>query len=74
MRLPDSMDDKALALQLRQSGLVVRPLSGYCLAREDLKGLVIGYGYAPLAEIAQFGPLLAETVAAALKDFSPALN
>lgn len=74
MRLPDSMDDTALALQLRQSGLVVRPLSGYCLTRQDLKGLVIGYGYAPLAEIAQFGPLLAETVAASLKDFSPALN
>lgn len=67
MRLPDSMDDKALALQLRQSGLVVRPLSGYCLDRKDLKGLVIGYGYAPLAEIAQFGPLLADAVAAALK-------
>jgi GntR family transcriptional regulator / MocR family aminotransferase len=74
MRLPDGMDDKALALQLRQSGLVVRPLSGYCLARKDLKGLVIGYGYAPLAEIAQFGPLLADAVAGALKDFSPAMK
>ncbi len=74
MRLPDSMDDKALALQLRQSGLVVRPLSTYCIERRDLKGLVIGYGYAPLAEIAHFGPLLADAVAAVLKDFRSATH
>jgi GntR family transcriptional regulator/MocR family aminotransferase len=47
-------------------------LSGYCLDRKDLKGLVIGYGYAPLAEIAHYGPMLADAVAMALKDFKPA--
>jgi len=66
MRLPDHLDDKALALQLRQSGLLVRPLSAYCISRRDLKGLVIGYGYAPLAEIARFGPVMAEVLTKAL--------
>ena len=66
MRLPDHLDDKALALQLRQSGLLVRPLSAYCISRTDLKGLVIGYGYAPLAEIARFGPIMAAVLTRAL--------
>ncbi|BCO27155.1 HTH-type transcriptional regulatory protein GabR [Rhodoferax lithotrophicus] len=67
MRLPDHFDDKALALQLRQTGLVVRPLSAYCLSRQDLRGLVIGYGYAPLAEIEHFGPRLAQALAKSLQ-------
>ncbi|TXT40670.1 MAG: GntR family transcriptional regulator / MocR family aminotransferase [Comamonadaceae bacterium] len=67
MRLSDHIDDKALALQLRQTGLMVRPLSSYCLSRRDLRGLVIGYGYAPLAEIEHFGPRLAEALAQALQ-------
>jgi GntR family transcriptional regulator/MocR family aminotransferase len=66
LRLPDTLDDKALALQLRQIGLITRPLSGYSVGRKDLKGLVIGYGYAPLAQIEQFGPVMASTIAAAL--------
>jgi GntR family transcriptional regulator/MocR family aminotransferase len=37
--------------------------------RKDLRGLVIGYGYAPLAEIERFGPVLAKSLAHALKDF-----
>ena len=45
----------------------MRPLSAYCLARQDLKGLVIGYGYAPLSGIARGGPLLAAAVQQALK-------
>jgi GntR family transcriptional regulator/MocR family aminotransferase len=44
-------------------------LSAYCVSRHDLKGLVIGYGYAPLTEIAHFGPLMANTLAAALDRF-----
>jgi GntR family transcriptional regulator/MocR family aminotransferase len=66
LRLPDALNDKALAQQLRQLGLITRPLSGYSVGRKDLKGLVIGYGYAPLAQIEQFGPILAKTIAAAL--------
>ncbi|MDO8252816.1 MAG: PLP-dependent aminotransferase family protein [Rhodoferax sp.] len=66
LRLPDVVDDKALADRINQLGLTVRPLSAYCLKRKDAKGLVIGYGYAPLAEIERCGPLLARAVTEAL--------
>ena len=62
LRIPGSADDKALAEHLRSVGLLVRPLSSYCVDRRDLKGLVIGYGYAPLNAIAQFGPIMAKVV------------
>lgn len=62
LRLPKSADDQALTQQIRKLGLMVRPLSAYCLQRLDARGLVIGYGYAPLAEIERFGPLLAQTL------------
>jgi GntR family transcriptional regulator/MocR family aminotransferase len=66
LRLPDAVDDQALADRIRQLGLTVRPLSAYCLKRKDAKGLVIGYGYAPLTEIKRCGPLLARAVMEAL--------
>lgn len=62
LRLPVEVDDAALAQRIAQQGLTVRPLSAYCLARHDLKGLVIGYGYAPLVDIERRGPLLAREV------------
>ena len=62
LRLPNRVNDQALAQRLAQQGLTVRPLSAYCLARKDLRGLVIGYGYAPLADIARYGPVLAAAV------------
>jgi GntR family transcriptional regulator/MocR family aminotransferase len=62
MRLPDGLDDRLLAQQVRNMGLMVRPLSAYCVSRQDIRGLVIGYGYAPLAEIERFGPVLAHLV------------
>ena len=66
LQLPSDRDDVALAQQLGAMGLTVRPLSAYCLERTDARGLVIGYGYAPLAAIAQHGPLLASALARAL--------
>lgn len=66
LRLPDTLDDKALAQQLGKQGLTVRPLSNYCLQQTRLRGLIIGYGYAPLAEIERFGPVLARAIASAL--------
>ncbi len=66
LRLPNGMDDKALALRIGGLGLTVRALSAYCLQRTDAKGLVIGYGYAPLADIAHYGPVLAKTINAEL--------
>jgi GntR family transcriptional regulator/MocR family aminotransferase len=67
LRLPPQVDDQAIAQRLARQGLTVRPLSAYCLQRRDLRGLVIGYGYAPLADIRACGPLVAQAVAQALK-------
>ncbi len=67
LRLPEAVDDQALADQMAKLNITVRPLSAYCLRRKDAKGLVIGYGYARLADIERYGPLLARTVASALK-------
>lgn len=67
LRLPARVDDRELAQRLEERhGLVARPLSAYCLSRDDLRGLIIGYGYAPLSGIAQHGPRLAEAVCQAL--------
>jgi len=62
LRLPQGIDDKALALRIGALGLIVRPLSAYCLQRNDVRGLVIGYGYASLADIEKHGPLLAQAI------------
>jgi GntR family transcriptional regulator/MocR family aminotransferase len=67
VRLPKTLDDKALARRIGELGLNVRPLSAYCLKRSDAKGLVIGYGYAPLADIAHFGPIMAKALALELQ-------
>jgi GntR family transcriptional regulator/MocR family aminotransferase len=64
MRLPDTLDDRALVQHIRKTGLMLRPLSAYCLQRTDVRGLVIGYGYAPLADIERFGPVLAQMLMA----------
>lgn len=66
LRLPAGLDDQALAQRIARAGLTVRPLSGYCLERTDLSGLVIGYGYASLADIRAHGPELARLIAQAL--------
>ena len=66
IHLPASVDDRALAHRLGEKGLVVRPLSAYCLARTDARGLVVGYGYAPLEDIQKYGPVLARLLKAEL--------
>ena len=66
LRLPSAVNDKALALRIGALGMTVRALSAYCLKRTDAKGLVIGYGYAPLSDIAHYGPILAKTIQADL--------
>ena len=62
LRLPDTLDDQALARKIAEHGLTVRPLSGYCLKRRDSRGLIVGYGYARLADIERDAPLLAQLV------------
>ena len=66
VRLPQTLDDQALAQHIGQQGLTVRALSGYCIARQDARGLVIGYGYATLAHINRKAPLLAGYILDAL--------
>ena len=58
LRLPPQVDDRALAALAARHNLIVRPLSAYCLARTDLRGLVIGYGYASLDAIQRHSPAL----------------
>ena len=67
VRLPQTFDDQALAQHIGQQGLTVRPLSGYCVARQDARGLVIGYGYATLEHINSKAPLLAGYILTALE-------
>jgi len=67
LRLPQGVDDLALSQGLAQEGLSVRPLSRYCLQRQDLRGLLVGYGYAPAPLIDRYGPQLARAVAQALR-------
>jgi len=71
LRLPRDSDDVALTRQIARAGLMVRPLSAYCLARRDLKGLVIGYGYAPLVDIERLGPTLAQALLPLGHDAAP---
>ena len=71
VRLPNTLDDKALAQRLADQGLTVRALSAYCLERKDAKGLVIGYGYAPLAEIERWGPVLDHTLLVEINRLTP---
>ena len=67
LSLPADCDDRALARDIARLGLTVRPLSAYCLARQDLRGLIIGYGYAPYEDIRREGPKLARCVLQALR-------
>ena len=67
LHLPQTLDDVALAQQAQTHGLTVRALSRYAIARQDLRGLVIGYGYAPLEAIQKDGPVLAQLVVRALR-------
>ena len=62
-----NLSDVALAQQAQDHGLTVRALSRYAIARKDLRGLVIGYGYAPLEAIQKDGPVLAQLVLRALR-------
>ncbi len=67
VHLPAQVDDVALSLQARVHGLTVRALSRYAVARKQLRGLVIGYGYAPLPAIERDGPVLARLITQALQ-------
>jgi GntR family transcriptional regulator/MocR family aminotransferase len=67
VHLPLHVNDVALAKLAQQHGLTVRALSRYAIARKNLRGLVIGYGYAPLSSIQKDGPVLAKLILQALQ-------
>jgi len=71
VHLPSHVDDRALAQALAREGLTVRPLSAYCLARQDIRGLAVGYGYASLASIQRHASVLREGIAASLTRARP---
>lgn len=71
VHLPSHVDDRALAQSLAKEGLTVRPLSAYCLQRDDIRGLAVGYGYASLASIQRHGGVLRERIAQALSPVRP---
>ena len=73
VHLPHMINDVALAQQAREQGITVRALSRYAVDRKTPKGLVIGYGYAPLEAIQRDGPVLAHLIARALESvrFNP---
>jgi GntR family transcriptional regulator/MocR family aminotransferase len=62
LNLPPTVDDAALAQLIARQGMTVRALSSYCLQRQDVKGLVVGYGYAALADIERAGRRLADAI------------
>ncbi|MEP6971295.1 MAG: hypothetical protein ABJA49_12690, partial [Betaproteobacteria bacterium] len=72
LRLHGDADDVAMANRIGELGLTVRPLSAYCIDRQDLRGLVIGYGYAALDDIRRHGPDLAQAILREIADLAPA--
>ena len=66
-------DLEAAGCKIADNGLTVRPLSAYCLERRDARGLIIGYGYARLADIAQGAPLLGRLVLDAIQRWKHSL-
>jgi GntR family transcriptional regulator/MocR family aminotransferase len=67
IELPRGHDDEALAQVIRQKGARVTALSRYYLGKHARKGLVIGYGYAPLPRVEYGGRIIATAVRAALQ-------
>lgn len=67
LNLPRSINDKALVNEAVAQQLKVTALSDYCYARDDLRGLVIGYGYAPLKSLLLSAPRLTALVQKVLK-------
>ncbi len=72
LRLHGDADDVTMANRIGELGMTVRPLSAYCIKRRDLRGLVIGYGYAALDDIRRHGPELAQAILREIAHRTPA--
>ena len=62
IHLPASCDDVKLANQARLQNIDIRPLSAYYVSTAVTRGVVIGYGYLPLADIVPAATRLAQLV------------
>ncbi|MFC4421306.1 MocR-like pyridoxine biosynthesis transcription factor PdxR [Cupriavidus pampae] len=52
LRLPDGVDDAAVAARAREQGIMVRPLSRYYMTPSVQRGLLLGYACVPEESIA----------------------
>jgi GntR family transcriptional regulator/MocR family aminotransferase len=48
---PPNFDDRACARELLRRGVLVQPLSDFCIVRSDCRGFVLGFGAAPLRDV-----------------------
>lgn len=62
IHLPDFCDDVKLAIEARLQQIDIRPLSAYYVAPPVTRGVVVGYGYMPLAQIVPAATRLADLV------------
>lgn len=62
IHLPATCDDVKLAAQARLQNIDIRPLSAYYVSTAVTRGVVIGYGYLPLADIVPAATRLAQLV------------
>jgi GntR family transcriptional regulator / MocR family aminotransferase len=62
VHLPIDCDDVLLAHEARQQQIDVRPLSAYYVTPPVSRGIVVGYGYLPLAQIVPAAKRLADLV------------
>lgn len=62
IHLPARCDDVKLANQARLQNIDIRPLSAYYVSAAVTRGVVIGYGYLPLADIVPAATKLAQLV------------
>lgn len=64
LRLPDAVDDQAVAQAAADAGISVMPLSGYCIGT-SLSGLVMSYAATTSEEIVPLARTLAAVIGAA---------
>jgi GntR family transcriptional regulator/MocR family aminotransferase len=62
VHLPKDCNDVVLANEARHQQIDVRPLSAYYVVPPVTRGIVVGYGYLPLAQIVPAAKRLAELV------------
>jgi GntR family transcriptional regulator/MocR family aminotransferase len=67
LRLPDGADDAALEAQAAAQGVTVRALSTYAMGSVKPRGLIVGFGYAPVDQLAIKGRVLARVLRAVVR-------